>query len=87
MGATSTRIAGMLSKEFSKWILVANLIGLPIVYFGMKKFLESYPYRIEVGWRVFVFVAMVTLFIAQMTVIVQSIRAANTNPVDCLKYE
>ena len=87
MGATSTRIVGMLSKEFSKWILVANLLGLPIVYFGMKKFLESYPYRIEVGWLVFVLVALLTLFIAQMTVIIQSIRAANTNPADCLRYE
>ena len=87
MGATSGRIVIMLSQEFSKWILVANLIGLPVMYFAMKKFLESYPYRIEIGWLVFVIVAGITLIIAQLTVFVQSLKAANANPVDCLRYE
>jgi len=87
MGATTGRIVTMLSKEFSKWILVANIIGLPLMYFGMKKFLQQYPYRIDIGWLVFVVVAILTLIIAQITVFVQSLRAANTNPVECLRYE
>jgi putative ABC transport system permease protein len=87
MGATTNRIVLMLSGEFSKWILVANLIGLPVMYFGMKKFLEQYPYRIEIGWLVFIIVAILTLCIAQITALVQSVRAANTNPVECLRYE
>lgn len=87
MGATTGKIVRMLSREFSKWVLVANLIGLPVVYFGMKKFLQQYPYRIDIGWVVFIMVAILTVFIAQLTVLVQSVRAANTNPVDCLRYE
>jgi len=87
MGASISRIILMLSGEFSKWILVANLIGLPVMYIGMKKFLEQYPYRIEIRWLVFVVVAILTLFIAQLTVFIQSLRAANTNPVDSLRYE
>jgi len=87
MGATTGRIVTMLSKEFSKWILVANIIGLPLMYFGMKKFLQQYPYRIDIGWMVFVIVAISTLIIAQLTVFIQSVRAANTNPVECLRYE
>jgi putative ABC transport system permease protein len=87
MGASSARIIGMLSVEFSRWVLVANLIGLPVMFFAMKKFLQQYPYRIDIGWLVFVVVAILTLIIAQITVLVQSVRAANTNPVDCLRYE
>lgn len=87
MGATTNRIVLMLSKEFSKWILVANGIGLPLIYFAMRKFLQQYPYRIDIGWLVFLIVAILTLVIAQITVFVQSVRAANTNPVECLRYE
>jgi putative ABC transport system permease protein len=87
MGATTNRIVLMLSKEFSKWILVANIIGLPLMYFGMKKFLQQFPYRIDIGWFVFIIVAILTLIIAQLTVFIQSVRAANTNPVECLRYE
>ncbi len=87
MGATTGKIVTMLSKEFSKWILVANIIGLPAMFFIMNKFLQQYPYRIDIGWLVFIIVAIITLIIAQLTVVVQSLRAANTNPVECLRYE
>ena len=87
LGASVPGIVILLSKEFTKWVLIANIIAWSLAYFFMKKWLQDFAYRINLGWHIFVLSAMLALVIAIMTVSYQSIKAANANPVDSLKYE
>jgi putative ABC transport system permease protein len=87
LGATVPEIIFMLTKEFTKWILIANIIAWPIAYFFMKGWLENFAYRINMNVWVFILSGVVALLIAMITVSYQAIRAAMANPVNALKYE
>lgn len=87
MGANLGQITILLAKEFLKWIIVANVIALPIAYFAMQVWLNNFAYRTAISVWVFVLAAAFALTIALATVSYQSIKAARTNPVDCLRYE
>ena len=86
-GASTRKIVILLSKEFTKWVLAANVLAWPIAYIVMKQFLETYAYRIDIGLWVFIFSTAIALIIALVTVSYQSIRAAVSNPVKSLRYE
>jgi len=87
MGARIWGIILMLSKEFVKWVLMANLIAWPIAYLLSKRWLQGFAYRINLGLDIFVFSAVLALFIAVLTVSYQAIRAATADPVQSLRYE
>ncbi len=87
MGASVTNILFLLSKEFSKWVLVANVIAWPIAYFVMSKWLQNFAYQTGMGWWPFILSAILALLIALFTVSYQSIKAALSDPVECLRYE
>ncbi|NIN92450.1 FtsX-like permease family protein [bacterium] len=87
MGATVSKIMILLSREFAKWVLVANIIAWPVAYFAMNKWLDNFAYRINVGWMTFLLTAVLTSMIALLTVSYQSIKAAVANPADSLRYE
>ena len=87
LGASVASILGLLSSEFLKWIAWANLIAWPTAYFLMRQWLDSFAYRIELGIGVFVLAGALTLAIALLTVNVQTLKAARSNPADTLKYE
>jgi putative ABC transport system permease protein len=87
LGASVGGILLLLSKEFSKWVVVANVVAWPLAYFGMNKWLADFAYRTEIGLWPFVLSAILALAIAITTVSYQSIRAATANPIDSLRYE
>jgi putative ABC transport system permease protein len=87
LGASVSGIIGLLSKDFVKLVLVANLIAWPLAYFAMNKWLQDFAYRIEIGWWVFAFAGGLALVIALLTVSTQAVRAALANPVEALRYE
>jgi putative ABC transport system permease protein len=87
LGATISGIIILLTKQFTRWVLVANIIAWPLAYFAMNKWLENFAYRTNIGLETFVLSALLALAIALFTVSFQSIRAAIANPVDSLKYE
>lgn len=89
VGASTTSIVFTLSKEFMKWVLIANAIGWPIAYYLVKGWLENFAYRIGFGEYVWVFplAAITSIIIAFITISQQTIRAASANPVKSLKYE
>jgi len=87
LGAKASGIALLLTKEFAKWVVVANVIAWPAAYFISKQWLQGFAYRIDLGWEIFVFSTLVALVIALITVSFQSIKAATSNPVDSLRYE
>ena len=87
LGASVPGVVLLLSKEFIKWVLAANVIAWPVAYFAMGRWLENFAYRISLGWGVFVAAAGLTLGIALFTVGFQAAKAALANPSDALRYE
>jgi putative ABC transport system permease protein len=87
LGASVPNLVTLLSKDFSKWVLLANLIAWPVAYFVMNKWLQNFAYRIDIGWWVFALAGGLALLIALLTVSTQAIKAALANPVEALRYE
>lgn len=87
LGASIPDVIFLLSKEFTKWVLVACAIALPLAYFAMNQWLRNFAYRTSVGVDIFVLSAFIAALIAILTVSYQSVRAAVSNPVDSLRYE
>jgi len=87
LGASVSGIVALLSKEFIKWVLVANFIAWPIAYYAMNKWLQNFAYRINIDWWTFLLAGALALVIALLTVSYQAIRAATANPVEALRYE
>ena len=87
LGASVPGIVYLLSKEFTRWVLLANVIAWPVAYFIMSKWLEDFAYRIEMGWWMFLFSGSIALVIALVTVSFHAIKTAMLNPVKSLRYE
>jgi putative ABC transport system permease protein len=87
LGASVNGIVLMLSKQFSKLVLVAFLIAVPLAWWGISSWLEGYEYRISIGWELFALSGVAAFVIAWITVAYHSIKVAVSNPVDSLKSE
>ncbi|MCE7992966.1 MAG: FtsX-like permease family protein [Roseivirga sp.] len=87
LGSGSWRIVYLLSSDFTRMILVALMIGLPISYFVAKEWIQNFAYGIDLGISQFLFVAILTIGIAWLAVGLQTMKAANANPVDALRSE
>jgi putative ABC transport system permease protein len=87
LGASVTGIVNLLSLEFVKLVLAANLIAWPVAWYAMNKWLQNFAYRVDISWWVFALAGGLALLIAFATVSVQAIRAALANPVESLRYE
>ena len=87
LGASVGNIVLNLTKDFSKWVLAANVIAWPIAYFVMHKWLQNFAFKTDLGLWVFVLSAGMSLAIAFLTVGYQSVKAALANPVNSLRYE
>jgi putative ABC transport system permease protein len=87
LGATVSSVTVMLSKEFLKWVVLANLIAWPISWFVMNAWLQNFAYRTSVEWWVFVLAGALAFGIALFTISFRTIRSAAANPADALRYE
>jgi ABC-type antimicrobial peptide transport system permease subunit len=87
LGSSVHGIIVLLSKQFLKWVAVANIIALPIAWYMSYAWLQNYPYRTGTGVWVFILTACMTLVIALVTVSYQAIKAARANPIESLRYE
>lgn len=87
LGASEKGILLLLSKDFTKLVLLANVIAWPVAYLGMKQWLQNYPYTIELHPWLFVVPALLILLIALLTISVQTIKTARSNPVVSLRNE
>ena len=87
LGASVFRLVLLLTNDFTKTVIIAILISLPISYWLMKEWLESFVYRIELNFWFFAGSGLIALFIALATMSLQTIKAATLNPVDSLKDE
>lgn len=87
LGATVSSIVILLSKEFSRWILLANIIAWPIGWYAMHKWLDNFAYRTSLSPWPFVLAGALSFVIAALPISYQSIRAAIADPIDSLRYE
>ena len=87
LGANVQNILNMLSKDFLKMVIVSLIIAFPIAWWAMTKWLQDFAYRVDIGWWVFGFAALITIGIALLTISFQAIKAAVANPVKSLRTE
>ncbi len=86
-GSSIPQIIKLLSLDFLKWVLLANLISWPITYLYMVSWLQNYPYKIKLNLLVFILSGLAAVLIATITICINTIKAAHSNPVDSIKYE
>lgn len=87
LGASTTHIVRLLSREFILLVGVAFTIAVPITLYFMNGWLQDFAYRINISVWVFLVAGILALLIASLTVGYQSIRAAVANPIDSLREE
>jgi putative ABC transport system permease protein len=87
LGASIPSLLFMLSKEFLKWVLMANIIAWPVAYYIMNNWLNNFAYRTNITLWVFIVSGIIALLIALLTVCYHAIKAAMANPVESLRYE
>ncbi len=86
-GASAGRILLHLWKDFGRWILIAAIIAVPTTWYLLNNWLQNFAYRIKFQWWTLALAAIIALVIAIITVSYQTIRAAQSNPAESLRYE
>jgi len=87
MGASVSGVVFLLSRHFLKLVVLAVVGSAPLVYLLAERWLQDFPYRIEISWRIFLMAGLIALLVAFLTVSYQAIKAARTNPSESLRYE
>jgi putative ABC transport system permease protein len=87
LGASVINIVSLLSGNFTKWLIIANIIAWPAAWFAMNKWLQSYAYHVNISILTFLAAGFITLIITLFTVSLITIKAAVANPVESLRYE
>jgi putative ABC transport system permease protein len=87
LGASVSSVVLLLSKDFTRLVLLSFPIAIPIAYFSMDRWLQSFPYKTGIQAWVFIVACLLTLLICWATVIYQSLKAAMKNPVTSLRAE
>ncbi|MBV6641815.1 MAG: ABC transporter permease [Cyclobacteriaceae bacterium] len=87
IGATFIQVAGILLRNFAEWVVIANLVAWPIAYFLMDGWLQSFTYKTNMAWWIFLLSGCIAMVIALFTAGYHTIRAARVNPVEVLRSE
>ena len=87
LGASVFQLTNMLSKDFIQLVLISFLIAAPGGYFMMKEWLQAFAYRIDINPLILLAAGITSLVIAWLTVGVESVKAAKTNPINSLRSE
>ncbi|MBN2357693.1 FtsX-like permease family protein, partial [candidate division KSB1 bacterium] len=87
LGASAGQISYLLSKEFSAWVVLANLFAWPVAYFLNRQLFTIYAYHADIGIQYYLFAGLVTFVIAASTAGLLTMRSASANPVRALRYE
>ncbi len=87
MGASASSIVRLLSFEYLKLVAISFILASPVAYTIIKWWLNNFAYKVNIGTLIFFAGGLIVALIALLSVSYQSVRAANNNPVDSLKYE
>ena len=86
-GASPRRILTLISKDYLILILIAVIIASPLTWLMIRRWLEAFPYRVSLHWWIFLYTGVLALVVALAAVSIQTLKAANSNPTESLKYE
>ena len=86
MGANIGNIITLVSSDFTRLVLIAFAISAPVSWWLMKLYLERYQIKTELQLWIFLMTGLIALLFALFIVVTQSLKAANANPVDSLRY-
>jgi predicted permease len=87
LGASVPKLIYLLSSEFAKWVLVANIIAWPVAYLVAHRWLQNFAYRTNIHAGMFLSAAGLSLIIALATVSFKALKTASANPAEALRYE
>jgi len=87
LGSSIMQIVKLLSIDFTRWVVLANLIAWPLTWYAMKLWLNEFVYQMNINMWIFLTSGLIVITIALLTIGAQTFRAANANPVRALKYE
>jgi putative ABC transport system permease protein len=87
LGATVFNIIHILSRKYITWVIIANVIALPLGWFYINDWLRNFAYQTPIGSMPFIITILISLGVACFTVSFHSIKAALSNPVESLRYE
>lgn len=87
LGSSESKIFVLLSSEYIRLVVMAIIIAVPLIYFGMNNWISSFPYQTKISFWVFLVSGSMVLIVSLMTVTFQTLRAARTNPVNALRHE
>ncbi len=86
-GATALNIVYLLSKDYAKLVLVGCIIGIPVTYELIKKWLQLYAYQMQIDISLFLFPVLMVVILTALTVSIKTLKSANINPIRTLRYE
>lgn len=87
LGASVPDVAFILSRQFIKPVLLANILAWPLAYLAINRWLQSFAYHVDINWIIYPFAGACILFVAMATIFTQSAKAASMNPVLALRNE
>jgi len=87
LGASVFNIVYLLSGNFTKPILIAMAIAIPVSWYSINSWLKGFAYHIDVSWLIFLGSSLIALFIAWLTVSYESVKAAVSDPVKSLRTD
>lgn len=87
LGATIENIISLMAWDFSKLVILANLIAWPLAWWSMQQWLANFAYRTDINIMIFLIAGLTTFALAMVTIFQRAYRAATTNPVDALRSE
>ena len=87
LGASVFSIVALMSKDFSRLVVIAFMISAPLAWWLLTQYLERYPVRTALPWWIFPITGLIALVFALVVVTTQSLRAAHANPVNSLRSE
>ena len=87
LGASVVNVLLLITKDFSKLVIIAFLITAPLAWWMINMFLEQYPYRITPHWSILVVTGLSAVLLTAVIVSTPAAKAALTNPVNTLKSE
>ncbi|KIO75241.1 hypothetical protein TH53_21750 [Pedobacter lusitanus] len=87
LGADLRNILILLNRDFIKLVIISNFVSIPVAYIVAYQWLQKYDYRIGISYLPFLTALLLSVFIAILSVSLQTFKVARSNPADALKYE
>jgi len=87
MGAKTISILKLILYQYSKWVLIANVLAWPVAYYLLKGWLQQFVYRTDISLLIFIISGLAAFVIAVLTISYRALKVSNINPVKTLRYE